>query len=202
MTDKSSAKLAGRYRKQTYLAIILLVVCMGLIVLTIELSRLEHYAFLVNQKERIISIEIALFGILAVELLSRAWVGRYRESDALHAGMTVRAIFRTVAYSILAIAVVSILSANPALAVGVGTVTGVVVGFSAQSLIGNVIAGTILSIVRPMRVGDSINVMGNTGRVIDIGIIFTTIDADDQRIFIPNMTMLSNAIRVERKKAE
>jgi hypothetical protein len=36
MTDKSSAKLAGRYRKQTYLAIILLVVCMGLIVLTLE----------------------------------------------------------------------------------------------------------------------------------------------------------------------
>jgi small conductance mechanosensitive channel len=202
MTDKSSAKLAGRYRKQTYLAIILLVVCMGLIVLTIELSRLEHYAFLVNQKERIISIEIALFGILVVELLSRAWVGRYRESDALHAGMTVRAIFRTVAYSILAIAVVSILSANPALAVGVGTVTGVVVGFSAQSLIGNVIAGTILAITRPMRVGDNITVMGNTGRVIDIGIIFTTVDASEEHIFIPNMTMLSNAIRVARKKTE
>lgn len=177
-------------------------VCLGLIILTIELSRLEHYAFLVNQKERIISIEIALFGIAVVELLSRAWVGQYRDHHVLQTGMTFRAIFRTLTYSILAIAIVSILSANPALAVGVGTVTGVVVGFSAQSLIGNVIAGTILSIVRPMRVGDSITVMGNNGRVIDIGIIFTTIDADDQRIFIPNMTMLSNAIRVDRKKSE
>ena len=89
----------------------------------------------------------------------------------------------------------------PALAVGVGSVTGIIVGFSAQNLLGSIIAGTLLAIVRPIKVGDEITVMGNTGRVVEIGIMFTRIDAGERLVLIPNVSMMTNVILRKKEPA-
>lgn len=92
----------------------------------------------------------------------------------------------------------TILSANPTLAISVGAITGIVIGLAAQNIIGNVVAGTILAIMRPVRIGNEITVMGNTGIVIEIGVMHTIVDGGERRVFVPNMAMLTNA--VQRKK--
>ncbi len=111
-----------------------------------------------------------MFGVLIVELLRKMWLSGFRERNALQMGMTIRAVLRVVVYSMMTIAIVSILAESPALAVGVGSVTGIIVGFSAQNLLSSVIAETLLAITRPIKVGDEITIMGNTGRVVEIGI--------------------------------
>jgi len=76
-------------------------------------------------------------------------------------GHNIRVILRGVVYIILAIGVVSSLSSNPGLAIGIGTVTGVVIAFATQNLVGNVVAGVMLAIVRPVRIGDQVTVLAS-----------------------------------------
>jgi len=181
-------------------AVIVAIVGLILIVLTIELARESHAAFLVHQRDRLIAAEIALFGITVVELASRTLLGRLRERGALQTGITLRAVLRTIAYTVLAFSVIAVLASNAALAIGVGSITGLVIGFAAQNLIGNLIAGMFLAIARPFTVGDQITIMGMSGRVVEIGVIHTLIDADDQWVFIPSMAVMTMALQRRKEK--
>lgn len=198
MTDRETQQTRGRHRKGFYVAVVALVFAVGLIVVTIELARDARLPLFVNQKERLLAAEIAVFGILMVEIFGRVIIARFRERDAVQFGVTVRASLRVVGYSVIAIATVSILAANPSLAIGVGTVTGVIVGFSVQSIVGNVVAGMIIAIVRPFRIGDEITVMGVTGDVVELGVVYTRLDTGERLVFVPNMAMMTNA--VQRRK--
>ena len=198
MIEKSKERFRLFQRRQFYVAVILALLGIGAVVLTNELSRHSEIAFLVNQRGKLIAAEIALFTVITVESLGKMWLTGFRGQDALQMGIAARATLRIIVYSIMAIAIVSILSESPALAVGVGSVTGIIVGFSAQSLLGNIIAGTLLVIVHPIKVEDEITIMGNTGRVVEIGIMFTQIDAGERLVLIPNIAMMTNAI--QRKK--
>jgi len=181
-------------------AVIVAIVGLILIVLTIELARERQAAFLVHQRDRLIAAEIALFGIAVVELASRTLLGRLRERGALQTGITLRAVLRTIAYTVLTFSVIAVLASNAALAIGVGSITGLVIGFAAQNLIGNLIAGMFLAIARPFTVGDQITIMGITGRVVEIGVIHTLIDADDQWVFIPSMAVMTMALQRRKEK--
>jgi small-conductance mechanosensitive channel len=47
--------------------------------------------------------------------------------------------------------IVSFLSQNAIVAASIGTISGIVVGFASQNLIGNMIAGIYLALTRPSR---------------------------------------------------
>jgi small-conductance mechanosensitive channel len=202
MTDKGTVQTRGRYRRELYGSVVALVLAIGAIVATIELAREAHVPLLVNQKERILAAEIAVFGVIIVEILGRVIITKFRERDAVQLGVAVRATLRVASYSVFAIAIVSILAANPSLAIGVGTVTGIIVGFSVQNIIGNVVAGAIISIVRLFRIGDEITVMGVTGNVVEMGVIYTRLDTDKSLVFVPNMAMLTNAVQCKKESPD
>ena len=187
-----------KHINQRLMVIITAIAGIAIIVLTIEFSREGNISFLVAQRDRLLAVEIAFFGIIIVEVLSRMAIRQFRQREAVQMGVAVRGTLRTVSYLVIAIVVVSILSANPTLAISVGAITGIVIGLAAQNIIGNVVAGTILAIMRPVRIGDEITVMGNTGIVVEIGVMHTVVDGGERWVLIPNMAMLTNA--VQRKK--
>ena len=187
-----------KYINQRLIVIITAITGIAVIVLTIELSREGNIAFLVDQRDRLLAAEIAFFGIIIVEVLSRMAIKQFKQREAVQMGVAVRGTLRTVSYLVIAIVIVSILSANPTLAISVGAITGIVIGLAAQNIIGNVVAGTILAIMRPIRIGDEITVMGSTGIIIEIGVMHTIVDGGERWVLIPNMAMLTNA--VQRKK--
>ncbi|MGA9154060.1 MAG: hypothetical protein WBZ36_26055 [Candidatus Nitrosopolaris sp.] len=53
---------------------------------------------------------------------------------------------------VIAAVIISFLSENPALAVSIDAITGIVVGFAAQNVIGNMIAGLHLILNRPFKI--------------------------------------------------
>jgi small-conductance mechanosensitive channel len=67
--------------------------------------------------------------------------------------------------------IVSFLSQNAIVAASIGTISGIVVGFASQNLIGNMIAGIYLALTRPFKIGDMITVFGKSGKVYDIGLL-------------------------------
>lgn len=71
-------------------------------------------------------------------------------------------------------------------------VLGLVVGFAARQTLANLVAGILLAITQPIRVGDTVTVQGDTGRVDDLTLSYTYIDTGDGRLMVvPNEQVLS-----------
>jgi small conductance mechanosensitive channel len=178
--------------------ILLLIFGAALVAVTAGVVHVQPLAFLEPYRVQLIAAELALLGIILVELLS-AMLNRIAKRRALFPpNPALKPVVRFLGYSVLGVSIVSLLSASPALAVGVGSVTGLVVGLAAQNIIGNALAGTILALARPFQIGGQITVQGLTGRVVEVGSIYTLVDLEDHEALIPNMTLLTSVIQRPR----
>ena len=204
MTDnKLTAKPATEKKPESsargiFIAFLFATLGVASVIITIELSNRGSFPFVTSQRNHLIAAELAVFSIFFVEILGRL-ANKRLERDALRRGMSARVIIRTAGYLVVGAAVISILASNSALAISVGTITGVVIGFATQNLFSNMLGGIILVVNRLARAGDEITFMGNTGRVVEIRLIYTVIDSGDSLVYIPNSAMLTNA--VQRKKS-
>lgn len=107
----------------------------------------------------------------------------------------IRILIRIVGAIIVISIIISYLSEDPIIAASIGTITGIVIGFASQNVIGNLISGLYLAITRPFRIGDKATVFGNTGIIFDIGLLYTRLRNDDGHVILaPNMSMVSTTI--------
>lgn len=166
-----------------------------LIGLTTQLDQDTWLSFLAPHKIKILVAEVGLVGVLAVELLARALSQYLQSRGTQHAAFVLRVTLRATCYSMLVVAIVSVVAANPALAVGVGSVTGLIIGLSAQATVGNAVAGTVIALARPFRIGDDITVMGVTGRVVEVGIMHTVLDTADDVVLVPSATLMTQVVK-------
>ena len=73
--------------------------------------------------------------------------------------------------------------------------TGFAIGLAFQGSLSNLAAGVMLLIFRPFKVGDTVLVAGNKGKVFEIDIFVTTLDTpDNRRLIIPNGSIFGSTI--------
>jgi small-conductance mechanosensitive channel len=113
-----------------------------------------------------------------------------------------RVLRRTLVAAIVFVGVVSALLVIPqvrAVAGGVlasSAVIGLVIGFASQRTIGNVVAGLLIAVTQPLRLGDEVEVEGEKGIVEEIGLTYTWIRThDNDRLVVPNEKLASETIR-------
>ncbi len=74
-------------------------------------------------------------------------------------------------------------------------VLGLVVGYAGRQVIANAVAGVVIAITQPVRIGDLVTIAEREGRVADIGLSFTSIDAGNgEMVVIPNEHLTSNGV--------
>ena len=74
-------------------------------------------------------------------------------------------------------------------------VLGLIIGFAAQNTISNIIAGVLIAITQPIRIGDRITFAEAEGRVTDITLSYTFIDpGDGSRVVIPNQMLVEGIV--------
>ena len=74
-------------------------------------------------------------------------------------------------------------------------VLGLIVGFAARATLANAVAGVLLAITQPIRIGDSVTFEDRTGTVEDIRLTYTYIAADDgTRVIVPNERLAQNTV--------
>jgi small-conductance mechanosensitive channel len=74
-------------------------------------------------------------------------------------------------------------------------VVGLVVGFAARQTLANAIAGILLAITQPIRIGDLVTFEDETGEVEDVQLSYTYIRLDDgRRLVIPNERLAQSSI--------
>jgi small-conductance mechanosensitive channel len=75
-------------------------------------------------------------------------------------------------------------------------ITAAVVGFAARQTLANAVAGIMLAIVQPIRIGDLVTFEGETGTVEDVGLTYTWLRTGaDARILIPNERLAAGVLR-------
>ena len=142
-------------------------------------------------------------GFVAVSLLAARLVDR-RMARALRTPEAVtryRVLRRSVTSVIVFVGVLTALLVIPqvrAVAGGIlasASVLGIVIGLAAQRTLGNFIAGIMIALTQPLRIGDAVTVGTVDGTVEEIGNIYTFIRTrQNDRLVIPNEKLASDTI--------
>lgn len=77
-----------------------------------------------------------------------------------------------------------------------GALAAAVIGFAARQTLANAVAGVLLFITQPVRIGDLVTVEDVTGTVEDVRLTYTWLRAgDDTRLIVPNERLAAVIIR-------
>lgn len=113
-----------------------------------------------------------------------------------------RVLRRSTVATIVGVGILSALLVIPEVRAVAGTVlassaiVALVVGLAAQSTLSNFVAGILIALQQPLRIGDAVSVAGASGTVEEIGLTYTLIRADDgSGAFVPNSKLASDTIR-------
>src|SRR5579884_2283595 len=147
-------------------------------------------------------VVVAAAIFVAVSLFARLldwWL--QRRPLAPEAVTRYRIFRRTVTVAILVVGFFSALLAIPEVRAVAGgllassALLGIVLGFAAQRTLGNFVAGLLIALAQPVRIGDRVEYGGTPGVIEEIGLTYTFIRAADRRrIVVPNEKLASDTI--------
>jgi small-conductance mechanosensitive channel len=96
----------------------------------------------------------------------------------------------------LAIAQFTSLDRLAATVLASSAIAAAVVGFAARQVLANAIAGMMLAITQPLRIGDLVTFEGETGTVEDVSLTYTWLRTGaDARLIIPNERLAAGVLR-------
>ena len=79
-----------------------------------------------------------------------------------------------------------------------GAIAAAIIGFAARQVLANAVAGIMLAVTQPLRVGDWVTFEDDYGVVEDVRLNFTVLRTpSDQRVIIPNEKLASGVLRNE-----
>lgn len=144
---------------------------------------------------------VAIF--VVYKLLSRQ-LTRWKDEQKLEENMafTLKRILQWVALLAATIVIISMFVVDIGLVGGfVSLAGGTIIGFASMSTLGNAIAGIIVMISRPFKIGDRICFNGKFADVIAIDLIYTRLKTlDNIMVSIPNQELLNSEIETYGKK--
>ena len=146
----------------------------------------------------LITMVVAIVVALVVDrfVIARAGhvAGRMTEVRVSRAAQTRLRLIRRLVFVVILLIGVALALSNftkiQRLAAGIlasSAVLGLVIGFAARPTIANMVAGILIAVTQPIRIGDTVTIEGETGRVDDLTLSYTYIDPGDGRlVVVPN----------------
>jgi small conductance mechanosensitive channel len=164
-----------------------------------------------SSSERYITAGLILLGTLVlVAIVHRAMRGRAQRLAEALAGPDRSAVFDTRLRFLRRVVEAAIIIVGLGLAIGQFTsldrlastvlassaIAAAVVGFAARQMLANAIAGMVLAVTQPLRIGDLVTFEGDTGTVEDVTLTYTWLRTGaDARLIIPNERLASGILR-------
>ncbi len=166
-------------------------------------------SFAEDHRAELIAVGILVLAFVTAELVDRALSRRGERLSVAVAGgelspvattrlrLVRRLIFAGIIVIGIALALGQFESARR-LATGIlasSAVVGLVVGFAARATLANAIAGILLAITQPIRIGDLVTFEEQTGEVEDVQLSYTYLRLDDgSRLVVPNERLAQGAV--------
>jgi small conductance mechanosensitive channel len=162
-----------------------------------------------NRDEILTAVGTLVLAFVIAELVDRALAKRAAKVGEAMTGAALspvadtrlrlvrRLIFATIVVIGLALALAQFPSVKR-VATGIlasSAVLGLVVGFAARQTLANAIAGILIAITQPIRIGDLVTFEDETGEVEDIRLTYTYVRCDDgRRLVIPNERLAQSPV--------
>jgi small-conductance mechanosensitive channel len=200
-SNKNHSSETNLKAKQTKSKFVKRIIVLG-IIFTIAFVTIQYFLKSIipnNYLMLLQSIHISIVGYFIIEIISNAF--HDLTYDYLKdTSKSIKILMRILGVIVIIAIIISYLSNDPIVAASIGTISGLVVGFASQNIIGNIIAGLYLSILRPFRLGDEITAFSNTGVIYDIGLITTKLYTNDNKIvLVPNSSMVTTTIVLRKR---
>ena len=154
----------------------------------------DFVQFLPNLIAAIVTFAI----VLVISGFVRRWVRKLAEGKIQNAE-TVKLFSRVARWTVLVLGtIIALEQVNfnvTSFVAGLG-IAGFTIGFALQDMTRNFVAGILLLIRQPFKIGDTVEISGFTGSVQDIAIRDTSIKTlDGELVILPNADVLSNPIK-------
>lgn len=145
---------------------------------------------------------VLLVGYKLVEFIGELVYKSVAKTLELDKAAAMKTLVRIVGYAILLSVLASVFKVGLEAALTIGSFSGIVMGFASQTILSNAMAGLLIALTRPFKVGDEITVLGQSGIVKDIKLMHTVLETQngEKEVLIPNNTLI-NAIISKTKFA-
>jgi small conductance mechanosensitive channel len=150
--------------------------------------------------QRLLIVGVVLVATTVVARLIDRRIARYQLAP--EAMTRYRVVRRSVTATIMFVGLLSALLVIPQVRAVAGgllassAVIGIVVGFASQRTLGNFVAGLLIALTQPLRLGDEVVIEDSQGIVEEIGLIYTFVRTENgDRLVIPNEKLASDTIR-------
>ena len=147
-----------------------------------------------------LAVVFAFFGVITARSTANQ-LARAARHASIATASTTRVLCLLLGYLVVFLGTLGLLTIPlQQLLVG-GALTGVIVGIAAQQPLSNLFAGLVLLLTRPLAVGQRVRIHSGAlggpfeGSVLDMGLIYTTLSAEDEILHIPNSGLLNAALR-------
>ncbi|MBA3299903.1 MAG: mechanosensitive ion channel [Thermoleophilaceae bacterium] len=166
-------------------------------------------SFVERHSDEITAAATVVLALLLAKLVDHSLLQRGRKLGEVVSGGTLspvadtrlRLVRRLVFVTIIVIGIALALAQFPSVtrvATGIlasSAVLGLVVGFAARQTLANAIAGILLAITQPIRIGDLVTFEEETGEVEDVRLTYTYLRCDDgRRLIVPNERLAQSPI--------
>ena len=162
---------------------------------------IEEILTKVSMKAPTLLLAIGIFILFWVSgRIFKVIVQRIMNEKSLHANISrvLVGIIKNIMLILGLITALGTLGVNiSAIVAGLG-LTGFAFGFAFKDMLSNFISGALIFIYEPFKLGDTIEVEGKTGKVIDINLRYVTIEAEDKKVLVPNSISISKVISVKK----
>lgn len=171
-------------------------------IFTIALAIIQYFLKPIISNDYIMllqSIQVSIFGYFIIEIISNTF--HDLTYDYLKdTSKSIKILIRILGAIIIIAIIISYLSNDPIVAASIGTISGLIVGFASQNIVGNIIAGLYLALTRPFKLGDEITAFSSTGIIFDIGLISTKLHTQDNKIvLVPNSSLVTTTVVLNKK---
>lgn len=143
------------------------------------------------------AVLILIFGMLftkiAIKLMSKG-LNRSKIDPTAHSFFV--SLIKTTLYVFIAIICLSALNVPMSSIIAAVGAAGLAIGLALQNCLSNLAGGFIILFSRPFKVGDYVEISGESGTVDEISILYTKLlTIDNKAIHIPNGQITSSTIR-------
>ena len=146
---------------------------------------------------KLLGIILILLALMTVyKLIVRSIKKVPAEKLPAHRSMVILKFIKYIYYAVLIMFILSLFGIKLSAIWGAAGVAGIAIAFAAQTSVSNIISGIFVVAEKSLKIGDLINVAGETGIVDTISLLSVRIHTlDNQMIRIPNSTIINSTLR-------
>lgn len=146
---------------------------------------------------RLLGVLLIFFALMAIYKVIVRSIRKIPEKKLpAHRSVIILKFVKYIYYAILMMFILSLFGIKLSAIWGAAGVAGIAVAFAAQTSVSNIISGVFVIAEKTLKIGDLINVAGETGIVDTIGLLSVKVHTlDNQMIRIPNSTIINSTLR-------